>query len=57
MYKLNQDPMEIPNPNFITTTASDYDMEVEAVQHIWNNCSHPNQFYEELELFILLRSY
>ena len=56
MYNLNQDHMEVPNQNFITNTASDYDMTIEDVQHIWDNCSHPNEFYEELELFILLRA-
>jgi len=56
MYNLNQDHLEVPNQNFIANTASDYDMDVEDVQHIWNNSTDQYQFYVELELFITIRA-
>lgn len=48
--------MEKPNESFIQQTAMDYDMTIDEVNHIWKHCTHPNEFYEQLEEFILSRS-
>ena len=44
------------NKGFIQQTANDYDISYEIVEEIYKKYPNPNEFYEKLEEYIILKA-
>jgi len=47
---------DIPSKNFLHHTARDYDMDIEIIREIYNKSDTVEDFYRQLESYILIRA-